>query len=138
MSDQLDRIQARFFYVLCDTDEFYPADFGADITETMQDAGVNITFHRVSSHNGPYAYRRIDRIRRFYSCLLHFLCTSMPEAAEEFRSTIKLIRHVALKKDIFILAGGKAFLSDPLLAQDVGADAIAADAGIALATATAA
>jgi homoserine O-acetyltransferase len=55
VSDQLDRIRARFFYVLCDTDEFYPADIGSDITDSMRDAGANITFHQVSSHMGHYS-----------------------------------------------------------------------------------
>jgi hypothetical protein len=66
------------------------------------------------------------------------LCASTPEAAKEFRSTIKLIRRVSLNKDIFILVGGNAFLSNPLLANELGADAMAADAGIALDIANAA
>jgi MerR family transcriptional regulator, light-induced transcriptional regulator len=66
------------------------------------------------------------------------LCAATLEAAEELRSTIKLIRRVSLNKDIFILVSGEAFLADPLLAQYVGADAVAADAGVALNIANAA
>jgi homoserine O-acetyltransferase len=55
VSDQLDRIRAPFFYVLCDTDEFYPANIGSDITESMRNAGAQVTFHQVSSHMGHYS-----------------------------------------------------------------------------------
>ncbi len=55
VSDQLGRIRAHVFYVLCDTDEFYPADIGTDITESMRKAGVNVVFHQVCSHMGHYS-----------------------------------------------------------------------------------
>jgi len=55
VSDQLDRIRARFFYVLCDTDEFYPANIGSNIAESMQKAGVKVIFQQVNSHMGHYS-----------------------------------------------------------------------------------
>ncbi len=48
VSDKLDRIRAMFFYVLCDTDEFYPASIGEQVAKQMRDAGACVTFHPVS------------------------------------------------------------------------------------------
>lgn len=55
VSDQLDRICAKFFYVLCDTDEFYPASIGKSVVEEMSAAGARVTFHPVNSHMGHYS-----------------------------------------------------------------------------------
>ena len=55
VSDRLDRIRARFFYVLCDTDEFYPASIGQRVAEEMRAAGAEVTFHEVRSHMGHYS-----------------------------------------------------------------------------------
>ena len=55
VSDRLDQICASFFYVLCDTDEFYPASSGEGIAEEMRTAGAQVTFHEVSSHMGHYS-----------------------------------------------------------------------------------
>jgi homoserine acetyltransferase len=55
VSDQLGQIQAPVFYVLCDTDEFYPAHICSRIVDDMKQAGADITFHRVSSHMGHYS-----------------------------------------------------------------------------------
>jgi homoserine O-acetyltransferase/O-succinyltransferase len=55
VSDQVSRIRAHFFYVLCDTDEFYPASIGAEIAENMRNAGARITLHQVRSQMGHYS-----------------------------------------------------------------------------------
>ena len=55
VSDRLDQIRAEFFYVLCDTDEFYPAAIGEGVVEEMRAAGANVTFHEVKSHMGHYS-----------------------------------------------------------------------------------
>ena len=55
VSDRLDQIRAKFFYVLCDTDEFYPASIGEGIAMEMRAAGANVTFHEVRSHMGHYS-----------------------------------------------------------------------------------
>ena len=55
VTDQLDRIRATFFYVLCDTDEFYPASMGESVAKDMRAAGARVTFHQVSSHMGHYS-----------------------------------------------------------------------------------
>lgn len=55
VSDQLDRIRANFFYVLCDTDEFYPASIGSGVVAEMREAGVEVTLHEVQSQMGHYS-----------------------------------------------------------------------------------
>lgn len=55
VSDRLSQIRAKFFYVLCDTDEFYPASMGEGVAEQMRDAGAQVTFHEVCSHMGHYS-----------------------------------------------------------------------------------
>jgi homoserine O-acetyltransferase len=55
VSDRLDRIRAEFFYVLCDTDEFYPASIGEGVAKEMRTAGANVTFYEVKSHMAHYS-----------------------------------------------------------------------------------
>lgn len=55
VSDRLDQIRARFFYVLCDTDEFYPASMGKGVVENMRAAGAQVIFHEVHSLMGHYS-----------------------------------------------------------------------------------
>lgn len=55
VTDRLDRILAKFFYVLCDTDEFYPASIGEGVADQMRAAGAQVTFHQVNSHMGHYS-----------------------------------------------------------------------------------
>lgn len=74
VSDQLDRIRARVFYVLCDTDEFYPASIGEEIADKMRAAGTRVTFHQVSSHMGHYSTsvepeKWVPQARRFLADL---------------------------------------------------------------------
>jgi len=55
VSDQLDRIRAKLFYVLCDRDEFYPSSIGPEISEHIRRAGAEVTFREISSALGHYA-----------------------------------------------------------------------------------
>ena len=55
VSDKLGQIRTKFFYVLCETDEFYPASIGEGVAEEMRTAGAQVTFHQVSSHMGHYS-----------------------------------------------------------------------------------
>lgn len=52
---RLDRIRAKVFYVLCDTDELFPASIGAEVVSTLRRAGVDITYHEIRSRLGHYA-----------------------------------------------------------------------------------
>lgn len=51
----LEKIRARIFYVLADTDELYPADIGADAVLKLRKAGVDVTYIEVKSRLGHYA-----------------------------------------------------------------------------------
>jgi len=55
VENQLDQIQAKFLYVLADTDEFYPAEIGADTMAKLGRAGVDATFLGIESLLGHYA-----------------------------------------------------------------------------------
>ena len=44
-----------FFYVLCDTDEFYPASIGESVAKELRTAGARVTFHQVNGHMGHYS-----------------------------------------------------------------------------------
>lgn len=72
--DKLDRIKARLFYVLCDTDEFYPADVGAEYVADLHRAGVDVMFHKVHSNMGHYSNsaepeKWVPEAQAFLSCL---------------------------------------------------------------------
>jgi homoserine O-acetyltransferase len=55
VEDKLDRVRAKVFYVLCDTDELFPASVGEAVMSTLESAGVDATYHEVESHLGHYA-----------------------------------------------------------------------------------
>jgi homoserine O-acetyltransferase len=55
LSEQLDRIRAQMFYVLCDTDELFPSSIGNEVVTALTSNGVNVTFHEISSDLGHYA-----------------------------------------------------------------------------------
>ena len=52
---ELHKIQAKVFYVLCDTDELFPARVGEEVMAKLASAGVDATFLEVKSHLGHYA-----------------------------------------------------------------------------------
>lgn len=53
--DRLDRIRAKVFYVLCDTDELFPSRVGQEVTETLRASGTELIYHEVKSRLGHYA-----------------------------------------------------------------------------------
>jgi homoserine O-acetyltransferase len=55
VESELDRIQAKFFYVLADTDEFYPAEIGEDTMMKLRRAKVDTTYLEIQSLLGHYA-----------------------------------------------------------------------------------
>jgi homoserine O-acetyltransferase len=55
VENELNRIKAKFFYVLADTDEFYPAEIGADTIDKLSRAGVDAGFLEIQSLLGHYA-----------------------------------------------------------------------------------
>jgi homoserine O-acetyltransferase len=55
VEDEFHRIRARLIYVLCDTDEWFPARIGKDVMAKLAKAGVEATFLEVKSRHGHYA-----------------------------------------------------------------------------------
>lgn len=55
LRDQLDNFRAKVLYILCDTDELFPASIGLEVTRALEAAGVEVTFHEISSALGHYA-----------------------------------------------------------------------------------
>jgi homoserine O-acetyltransferase len=51
----LEKIQAKILYILCDTDEWFPSSIGKDVTQKLADAGVNAKFFEVHSNKGHFA-----------------------------------------------------------------------------------
>lgn len=49
------KIRAKLFYVLCDTDEWFPASDGEAVMSKLTQAGVDATFLEVKSRHGHYA-----------------------------------------------------------------------------------
>jgi homoserine O-acetyltransferase len=52
---ELDKIQAKVLYILCDTDEWFPSSIGKEVTSKLIDAGVDAIFLEVHSRHGHYA-----------------------------------------------------------------------------------
>ena len=52
---QLDRIRARVFYVLCNTDELFPSSIGDEVVAALRSNGSDVAFHEVRSNFGHYA-----------------------------------------------------------------------------------
>lgn len=55
VEDDFHKIRAPVFYVLCDTDEWFPASIGEEVMSKLLHAGVNATFLEVKSRLGHYA-----------------------------------------------------------------------------------
>ena len=55
VEDELHKVRARFFYVLADTDELFPASIGKDVMSKLSNAGVDATFLELKSRYGHYA-----------------------------------------------------------------------------------
>ncbi len=55
VEDALHEIRARLFYVLADTDEWFPASLGEDVMAKLSRAGVDTTFLEIKSRLGHYA-----------------------------------------------------------------------------------
>ena len=52
---ELHKVKAKEFYVLCDTDELFPASVGEEVMSKLAGAGVDATFLEVKSRLGHYA-----------------------------------------------------------------------------------
>ncbi len=52
---ELDKIQAKVLYILCDTDEWFPSSIGKEVTLKLTNAGVDVKFLEVHSRHGHYA-----------------------------------------------------------------------------------
>ena len=55
VEDDLSKIVAPILYVLCNTDEWFPASIGKDVVEKLLSAGVDATYHEVDSALGHFA-----------------------------------------------------------------------------------
>jgi homoserine O-acetyltransferase len=55
VEDELHKVSAKIFYVLCDTDELFPASVGQTVMAKFRTAGVDATYHEVNSRLGHYA-----------------------------------------------------------------------------------
>lgn len=55
VESELDKIQARVLYILCDTDEWFPSSIGKEVTSKLIEAGVDAKFLEVHSRYGHYA-----------------------------------------------------------------------------------
>jgi homoserine O-acetyltransferase len=55
VEDELNKVRAKVFYVLCDTDELFPASVGQSVMAKFRSAGVDATYHEVKSRLGHYA-----------------------------------------------------------------------------------
>lgn len=51
----LAKIKAPLMYVLCDTDDWFPASLGEDVMARLNEAGVDARFHKIHSELGHYA-----------------------------------------------------------------------------------
>ena len=74
VEDDLGKIRARVFYVLADTDEWFPASIGREVMARLERAGVDATFHEVKSLLGHYATveepeKWVPQARRFLAGL---------------------------------------------------------------------
>jgi homoserine O-acetyltransferase len=55
VEDDLGKIVAPILYVLCNTDEWFPASIGKDVMAKLLSAGVDATYHEVDSPLGHFA-----------------------------------------------------------------------------------
>ena len=55
VESDLNKIQAKVLYILCDTDMWFPSSIGKEVTSNLVDAGVDARFHEIHSHYGHYA-----------------------------------------------------------------------------------
>ncbi len=55
VEDELHKIRAKVYYVLCDTDELFPASVGQSVMSKFKSAGVDATYLEVKSRLGHYA-----------------------------------------------------------------------------------
>ena len=55
VEDELHKVEAKVFYVLCDTDELFPASVGESVMSKLMSCGVDATFIEVKSRLGHYA-----------------------------------------------------------------------------------
>ena len=55
MEDALHKVHAKVFYVLCDTDELFPASVGEEVMRKLANAGIDAAFLEVKSRLGHYA-----------------------------------------------------------------------------------
>lgn len=55
VEDRFDRVRAQLLFILCDTDEWFPAREGPAVMERLRNAGVDATFHEIHSALGHYA-----------------------------------------------------------------------------------
>ena len=55
VQDELEKISAPVFYVLCDTDQWFPASLGKDVMAKLHEAGVDAEYHEVHSRLGHFA-----------------------------------------------------------------------------------
>ncbi len=55
VEDELHKVEAKIFFVLCDTDELFPASVGELVMSKFVSAGVDATFLEVKSRLGHYA-----------------------------------------------------------------------------------
>ena len=55
VENDLAKIKAPLMYILCDTDEWFPASLGDDVMAKLKAASVDARFHQVHSEFGHYA-----------------------------------------------------------------------------------
>lgn len=55
VEDELHKVKAKVFYILCDTDEVFPASVGQSVMSKLKGSGVEATYHEVKSRLGHYA-----------------------------------------------------------------------------------
>jgi homoserine O-acetyltransferase len=55
VEDEFHKVRAKVFYVLCDTDELFPASVGQLVMSKFKSAGVDATYLEVKSRLGHYA-----------------------------------------------------------------------------------
>jgi homoserine O-acetyltransferase len=55
VEDELHKVEAKVFYVLCDTDELFPASVGESVMSKLMSCGIDATFIEVKSRLGHYA-----------------------------------------------------------------------------------
>lgn len=64
----------------------------------------------------------IDRLKEGWSDVLGLSIVTRPEPSA-LRETIAMARAVSVNPDLLVIAGGEAMASDPLLVEEIGADA---------------